>query len=280
MRRVPGNSRVPYVFGGRGDVLENAAFRAHGLANFAGGAITSSLRLELPAGAIEDFYLDEHEVSVAQYLAFLRAADGYADRRWFDEAVGDREQRRAALERAFAAVEPELPATGLDCLEAQAFAAWTGKQLPTYVHWEYALRGLQARPYSCAGEVELAGIGTSVNVGTGASWPVTRGDDRTPDTLVLDLCSNVAEWTSTPVHRPLAEAPLAELLRPAAALAGNRHYVVGGGFERTAFHFGVIARHGCEHTSPAIGFRCMLPASRIEAAFLDRTEDLEVLPLR
>ena len=280
MRRVPGNPQVAYLFAGRGDYLENAAFRACDLGDYSDRTLTSSLRLECPPGSIADFYLDEHEVSVAQVLAFLRAADGWTDARHWPAGAPE-EERRAALERELAAGEPTLPATGLTCVEAQGFASWTGKMLPTYLQWEYAVRGLQARPFSFFDAAEAGAPDlTRVNVGTGVAWPVGRGDDRTPDTNVAELCSNVAEWTSTPALRPLSALSVAELLAPANALPGVRHYVVGGGFDRSVFHFGTIARRKCAEASPAVGFRCMLPAARVEAAFLDQSEDLVVLPVR
>jgi formylglycine-generating enzyme required for sulfatase activity len=279
MRRVPGNAQVAYLFGGRGDFAENSAFRALGLPDFSDRTFSSSLRLECPPGSIADFYLDETEVSAAQGLEFLRASGGWTDGRWW-EAPAPGEPRRLELERALAAGDPSLPATGLTCLEAQAFAAWSGKELPTYLHWEYAVRGPLARPYSFAARIDAAALGERVNVGSGEVWPVSRGDDRTPDTLVADLCSNVAEWTSTPVRGPLSALTVSELLEPARALTGARHYVVGGAFDRPAFHFGAIARRACADASPAIGFRCMLSAARVEAAFLDEAGDLRVVPAR
>jgi serine/threonine protein kinase len=279
MRRVPGNPQVAYLFAGRGDSLENATFRAHGLADFSERALTSSLRRQCPPGSIADFYLDEHEVSAELVLVFLRAPDGWADPRWW-VASAPPEERRLALARALAAGDPALPATGLTCAEAQAFAAWCGKELPTYLHWEYAVRGPQARPFSFAVQGATDALETRVNVESGEPWPVTAGDDRTPDTGLLGLCSNVAEWTSTPVRGALATMSLPELLEPVRALPGTRHFVVGGAFDRPAFHFGTIARRASDEGSESIGFRCMLPAARVEAAFLDQSRDLRVVPLR
>jgi serine/threonine protein kinase len=286
MRRVTGNGGIAYLFGGRGDALENASFRAAGLADFATSSIASSLAIEVPPGALEDFYLDEREVSVTQYLAFLRAVDGYSDTDLWDAPPVP--ERRAELERELAALEPELPVTGVDFDEARAFARWAGKELPTYLHWEYAVRGLAGRPYSFSGlaapdapgEVLAIEINSEVNVGTGGAWPVTRGADLTPDTLLADLCSNVAEWSETPVRGRLSEARPAELLARGTARAGERLYVTGGSFARAAFHFGVVAREPRSTRSASLGFRCFLPARVVEAAFLSTGGDHRVTSVR
>ncbi|HEX6882006.1 MAG TPA: protein kinase, partial [Planctomycetota bacterium] len=268
MRRVPGNHAAPYLFGGRGDPLENAAFRAHGLPDFSSRALASSLRIECPPGTLADFYLDEHEVTVERYLAFLAAARG--------TDLGLDASRRDALERHFAALDPTLPATGLTLGEAQAFADWCGLVLPTYLQWEYAVRGATARPCSFAEVFVPAMLGTSVNVGTPGPWPVERGLDRTPDTGIANLCSNVAEWTATPAEQPLEGLTPARLLVPVRAAASARHFVVGGAFDRQTFHFATLARRDVSRPSAAIGFRCLLSAARVEQAFLEPADELRV----
>ncbi len=284
MRRVPGNQGVAYFFGGRGDSLENSAFRAAGLADFAASSIASSLRIEVPPGALEDFYLDELEVSVGQYLEFLRASDGYADVRQWD--TQPEEARRLVLERELATLDPELPVTGVDFDEARACARWAGKEIPTYLHWEYAVRGLAGRPYSFSGlapDTLASALGSEINVGTRGPWPVTRGSDRTSDTLLVDLCSNVAEWTETPVRGRLSAVRPAELLARGTARAEERLYVAGGSFARAAFHFGAVAREPRTTRSASIGLRCFLPARVVEAAFLrkgDAKGDLRITAVR
>jgi len=274
MRRVRGNAEASYVFGGRGDSFENAAFRASGLGSFSNRAVASSLRIEIPRGAIDDYYLDEHEVSVAQVLEFLRAPEAAASEPWASQAAG--QERRRVLEAALSGQDGDLPATGLTFREAAAYARWVGKRLPTYLHWEYAVRGADARPYSFFGTVALERSAGSVNVASGAPWPVERGEDRTPDTGILDLCSNVAEWTVTPAREPLSQRLPAELLAFDAAAPGERLCVVGGSYARSSFHFGVLDRVAPEDGSESIGFRCLLPAHVADPAFLDGSPDYDI----
>lgn len=269
--RVRGNAGAAYVFGGRGDVIEGAALRALGLAGFAGGALPSSLALVLPPGAISDFYLAENEVDVGSFLAFVRAS---ASR---DHGLAH--ERRVELETRLSALDPNLPVTDVTLFEAQAFADWCGLELPSWLHWEYAVRGLASRPFSFVEGFDAALLGTSLNVGTGVPWPIARGVDRTPEGLV-NLCSNVSEWSSTPVDEGLQAGSGLELLVGVRAAAGTRHFVVGGACDRTSFHFATIARRAADYRAPTLGFRCMLPAARVDAAFLEPSGDLRVEALR
>jgi gamma-glutamyl hercynylcysteine S-oxide synthase len=127
---------------------------------------------ERPAHDVElaPFRIDRALTTNADYLAFMEAG-GYDDRRlWSDEGWAWREAEGAVaalywerdgdswLRGRFGTVEPvpgNEPVVHVCFWEAEAFARWAGKRLPTEAEWEHAAR---------TGELEHA---------TGAVWQWT-----------------------------------------------------------------------------------------------------------
>ena len=106
--------------------------------------------VDLPA-----FYLDTTPVTNAAYQQFIED-EGYRDQRWWSPA-GWQHRQRAGLEAplywqpegrgwvrtAFSITEPVAaaePVAHVCWHEAQAYAAWAGRRLPTEAEWEKAAR--------------------------------------------------------------------------------------------------------------------------------------------
>lgn len=236
-----------YTFGGRSEREEKAQFRAHNV-QFEGRTLQRNER-------VQDFYLDESEVTVAQFLAFVEAADGYAAvHHWATGAPDD--VRRKQLAARLRALDGSGPATDVDWHEAAAYAQWAGKRLPTWLEWEYAVRGGPAayRPYSwaVAGQ-EPASATFNVDASTASEpgpWPVDRGSDVTPAGLgagLRNLCSNVSEWVADADPR-------------------GRRFVAGASFADQAFHCFVGMWLAPSSHRPSVGFRCAMSATAVEAA--------------
>jgi gamma-glutamyl hercynylcysteine S-oxide synthase len=102
------------------------------------------------------FYLDTTPVTNASYLEFI-AAGGYTDPRWWTAAGWEHRQRagliaplfweqdgaRQWLRRRFGITEPVPPAEPVLHVcwyEADAYARWAGRRLPTEQEWEKAAR--------------------------------------------------------------------------------------------------------------------------------------------
>lgn len=73
---------------------------------------------------VNDFYLDEHEVTVAAYQNFI-SATGHAPPLQWAEQLRNRDH----------------PVVSVSWNDAKAYAKWAGKRLPYEVEWEYASRG-------------------------------------------------------------------------------------------------------------------------------------------
>ena len=108
----------------------------------------------LPPQRLRDFWIDRYEVTNRDFKRFVDAG-GYRDREvlaprhsW-TAPVGSHSSRRwrasstrpGARDRprgnpaTFLEGQDDLPVTGVSWHEASAFAAWSGKSLPTIFHW-------------------------------------------------------------------------------------------------------------------------------------------------
>lgn len=239
MRLIAGNVAFPYLFGGRGDRVENLLFRDSGLAPFNKDprrAKPRSWQIEFSPGEIPDFYLDEAEVTVAQFLAFVEATDGYG-------ALVARD-RREALRRQLRQLPGSAPVVGVTFAEASGYAQWVGKRLPTWVEWEFAVRGgALYRPFMKDGAIE-------------------------------GLSTGVAEWTQSPLHydprflssprgcaadnRALIAKP-----RPFAELAEEGSFWIVG-VRGDQSDFSDVSYRGREVDDPGVGFRCAISLRTLE----------------
>ncbi len=285
MRHVTGNSGFIYKFGGQGDEFENKLFVQAGLDRFndklgqTGRQI--SWAIAYAAGDIEDFYLDEHEVTCGQFLEFMQHAQGYSDRsHWPDASARADAARIAELKTRLAGAARDLPVTDVTWDEASAYAHWIGKRLPSWVEWEYAARGGQAyRPFAACASAssKTAEINVARADGSSGAWPRGRGADITPDTSLANLTGNVAEWTSSPdltqgkegidIARHAAEHAR-ELLRPDDAQC-THYYAVGGSYARSVLNFFTYDSRVRGSRRPSLGFRCAASLSDVRDKLAD-----------
>jgi formylglycine-generating enzyme len=207
---------------------------------------------ERPAHSVRlsTYYIDEHEVTNRQFRVFLAETGhkGQPAGKWLSE-----EKAR----------EPEnLPVTYVNFPDANAFASWAGKEIPTEAQWEMAARSADSRRFPWGNEPLPKSKARDLRqINAVMSFP----DDVSPY-RVFDMAGNVQEWTrdwfdSKYYHqfaKTAAENPAGPNTRPTTQQVALR----GG-----AKNWSVTAREGTRRDSRLsyLGFRCVLVVDGLAA---------------
>jgi len=193
---------------------------------------------------VSPFYIDQYEVTCAEYARFLRETD---HPRVPDGWAG----------RSCAPDSSRLPVTGVTWDDAVAYARWAGKRLPTEEEWEFAARGTDGRRYPW-GEHWRAGLANADAEGASRNSPVAVGQLGGASPFeVFDMAGNVWEWTAS----PLAAYPGGQLR---LSREGDFRVIRGGSWDSskqyvTTSYRGYLAR---TEAKPTTGFRCAKDAAQ------------------
>jgi formylglycine-generating enzyme required for sulfatase activity/tRNA A-37 threonylcarbamoyl transferase component Bud32 len=207
-------------------------------------------RVSLPA-----YWLDEAEVSNAEFARFVEATEHRLPRLW--ESLPDRAE--------FLAKHADLPVSGVSWSDAVDYATWAGKRLPTVAEWMRAAVGIEGRPYPWTGEPTADHLPPAVpppapansggaleaylrNAVAVRSYPAGRSPEG-----AYHLYSNVQEWTESTWEAAVSGS----LVREA-----NRRIMMGGNWWFT-LNLPTTPRDAIQHTSITDddrlsfrGFRC------------------------
>ncbi|KAF0232502.1 MAG: hypothetical protein FD167_4737, partial [bacterium] len=200
---------------------------------------------------IEAFYLDLTEVTNQDFLAFLKAnPNNPLLNRWKNWAVKE--------------TEKDHPITNVTVQEADAYANWLGKRLPTEEEWEYAARGNNTEKIKYLypwGDNAKESYKYANSQETGKNRPVKVGSylGKSPF-AILDLAGNVAEWTAS-CHKT---NNLGQSNKPSDC-SSNERIFRGGSYHDSVEYIRTIRRFWLGQLSStarrqeilrSIGFRC------------------------
>ena len=203
------------------------AVRPAGMVLVPAGRYTVGGATDRPAGsvALDSFYIDSTEVTVAAYQQFLDSSGTAAP--W---------RRMPPL---------DWPATGILWSEAQRFCNWRGAALPTEDQWEAAARGPKGWRYPWGdtwdrGRANAGSVADTLKPVGG--FPLGRSFAG-----AVDLVGNAWEWVSTAVTTPGG---------------AGRHMIKGGAFNTqpgSATSSNRIAYPDDRQALWLTGFRCARP---------------------
>ncbi len=146
---------------------------------------TQALEDEGPSHRVwlDSFAIDLHEVTTAQYAAFI--VETHRDAPWQWETVDPIRHN-------------DRPVIGVSWYDADAYCRWKGKRLPTEAEWEKAARGTDERLYPWGNQVPTKDY---ANFGLGARFsynqvlfPVQSYDQGKSPYGLYHMAGNVYEW--------------------------------------------------------------------------------------
>ncbi|MCD8486314.1 ergothioneine biosynthesis protein EgtB [Geitlerinema calcuttense] len=168
------------------------------------GAQTSfALDNERPSHWVEldTYWIDRYPVTCGQYQDFM-AKGGYQTRQWWSDAGWQWLQDHPVNQPLYwhPNLPQDRPACGISYYEAEAYANFVGKRLPTEAEWEKAARWdhqvQHSRTYPW-GEEFPTNRHCNHNHAVGQTTPVNAYSGGESAYGVCDLLGNVWEWTAT-----------------------------------------------------------------------------------
>lgn len=193
--------------------------------------------------SIPGFYMDVYEVTNEDYKLFCDATNRVYP-------------TNPAWDKNYFLDKPNHPAINVSWEDANAYAAWVGKRLPTEEEWEKAARGPEARiwPWGKDYQPNLSNLSGKED-GFETTAPVGSLPSGVSPYGLQDTIGNVWEWTSSR-YIPYPGAPLIDDER---LNKENFRVIRGGGYNtpsgpplNATFRFpGEIGK-----TYEATGFRC------------------------
>jgi gamma-glutamyl hercynylcysteine S-oxide synthase len=130
---------------------------------------------------LEPFWIDRTPVTNADYIAYLE--DTGADPPMYWERDSDGGWVRTTMGRT-EEVDPPLPVIHVSWLEADAFARWAGKRLPTEAEWEAAAKGASRE----RANLDQLSFGCA---------PAGAYADAAAESGAVQMLGDVWEWTSS-----------------------------------------------------------------------------------
>ncbi len=143
-----------------------------------------------------DYWIDKYLVTNEKYRAFI-LADGYGNQAyWSIEGWKWKTKKNIKAPAYWDDIEwnkADRPVVGVSCYEAEAYAKWAGKRLPTEREWEKVARGEDGREYPWRDEFDKEKC-NSAETDLNHTTPVTQYPNGVSPYGCYDMAGNVWEW--------------------------------------------------------------------------------------
>lgn len=165
---------------------------------------------------LSSFWIDLYPITNGRYALFL-SAGGYDESGWWSPAgwAWKTEQgiRQPAMWGQAGWDGSDQPVAGVSWFEADAYARWAERRLPTDAEWEKAARGTDSRRYPWGNDwptTRMANFGHQI----GRTTPVGLYPEGASFYGCHDMAGNVNNWTSDWYWPPFGQFCVAQgLLR-------------------------------------------------------------------
>ena len=191
-----------------------------------------------------DYFMDIYLVTNQHYDPFIRAG-GYDNKAlWSKEGWSWKRKEKVSQPKWWDDPKwnsSDHPVVGVSYFEAEAFANWAGKRLPTEQEWEKAARGTDGRKYPWGDEFDKNKC-NCYEAGIGGNTPVTQYADGKSPFGCHDMAGNVSNWC----------ASWYDYHKSARVLRGGTRTSTYKEDLRSAYRIGLVPRNRYNY----VGFRC------------------------
>lgn len=211
---------------------------------------------------LDEFYIDQYEVTNQAYAACVRANGCDSPR---DNSLGTQD---------FYYGNPKFdnyPVVHVSWNDAQKYCNWRGGRLPTEVEWEKAAKGTQQRFFpwgndfrgnvanlcdvNCTGDTS----NNSVNDGYPYTSPVGSFEKGKSPYGAYDMAGNVWEWVQDWYDKAYYSTQPENALNPTGPASGEGRVLRGGSWISNIFNVRTTLRlnYKPDFQAAQIGFRCV-----------------------
>ena len=191
---------------------------------------------------IKSFYMDKNEVSNQQYYDFCIATKNQLPQFW-------------GLKEFKSGMDfPDYPVVGVSYFDAEKYARWSGKRLPTEAEWEYAARGgMIGKNFPFGDQIDS----TKVNYGKKYKGILKIGSFQPNGFGLYEITGNVWEWTTDFYSSDYYSSSPVD--NPKGPDRGRFKVIRGGSWHSGAMCVQTYYRNGLSPSwvDFAVGFRCV-----------------------
>jgi formylglycine-generating enzyme required for sulfatase activity len=191
---------------------------------------------------VNSFYMDKCEVTNQEYHNFCMATKNPLPQFW------SMKEFKSGLDF------PHYPVVGVSYSDAEKYAKWSGKRLPTEAEWEYAARGgLSDKNYPLGDQTDS----TRINYGRKYKGILEVGSFPPNGYGLYDITGNVWEWISDFYGSDYYASSPSE--NPKGPERGRFKVIRGGSWHSGAMCVQTFYRNGLSPSwvDFAVGFRCV-----------------------
>jgi formylglycine-generating enzyme required for sulfatase activity len=218
--------------------------------NLWGTPFNETLEHRMGPVPLPDFFIDDHEVTNAEYARFLEES-GYrpAHAENFLKHWGGSRPPEALRDH---------PVVHVDLDDARAYARWARKRLPTEAEWQRAAQGDDRRAWPWGNEFDPA----RVNGDGPGTRPVKSYPEGRSPFGAFDMAGNVWEWTES--ERSDGHTRFSMIRGGSYFKARGSAWYVEGGAQPNSSHAKFIHLWPGLDRCSTIGFRCVKDAAAAE----------------